>query len=192
MVAPLRSWLRAAFRRGELERRMESELECHLENLTRDLIRSGFSQEEAARRARMAVGPALKHKEEMRASFGLRWWDELWADVRYALRIMRKSPGFTAVAIRFSGAGNWREYGDLHSGAAHAAGPAKCLPHPDQLRMFYLSEPRDGAVERVVGMLGRPAGWRRSTTSFTYPVYEELRSQNKSLADVMAFKPLVA
>ena len=35
----------------------------------------------------------------MRASLGLRWWDEFWANLSYALRILRKSPGFPAVAV---------------------------------------------------------------------------------------------
>src|SRR5207245_716389 len=39
------------------------------------------------------------HKEDCRASFGLRLWDELWADVRYTMRMLRKNPGVTAVMI---------------------------------------------------------------------------------------------
>lgn len=189
MVAPLRSWLRAAFRRGELERRMESELECHLENLTRDLIRSGFSQEEAARRARMAVGPALKHKEEMRASFGLRWWDELWADVRYALRIMRKSPGFMAVAILSLALGIGANTA-IFTTAQHMLLDRLHVWRSDQLRMFYWSEPRDGAVKELWGFWDDLPDGGEVSTSFSYPVYEELRRENRSLADVMAFKPL--
>ena len=81
-----RSWLRAVVRRKRLESEMDAELAVHLENLTADLKRAGHSAAEAARRARIALGPALVHKEEMRAALGLRWWDALCADVRYGAR----------------------------------------------------------------------------------------------------------
>jgi len=73
--AEFRSWLRASFKRSRLEAEMEDELAGHVELLTADLVRAGHSPVEAGRRARIALGPALMHKEEMRASVGLRWFD---------------------------------------------------------------------------------------------------------------------
>jgi predicted permease len=167
---------------------MDSELACHLELLTQDLIQSGLSREEAARRARIALGPMLKHKEEMRASIGLRWWDQLWADIRYALRLLRKSPVFTTVAVGSLALGIGVNTA-IFTIAQHMLLDRLNVPHPEQLRMFYLSQPRDGVVNELWGWWDDLPGGGRVTTSFTYPVYEQLRSQNKSLADVMAFKP---
>jgi hypothetical protein len=77
---------------------MEAELDGHLESLTADLMRAGYSRSEAGRRARIALGSSVVHKDEMRASLGLRMWDELGADLRYAARRLQRSIGFTAVA----------------------------------------------------------------------------------------------
>ncbi len=188
LLSQLRSWSSGVVHRQRLEERMDSELACHLELLTHDLIQSGLSAEEAARRARIALGPMLKHKEEMRASKGLRWWDEIWADLRYGVRILRKSPGFTAVAVGSLALGIGANTA-IFTVAQHMLLDQLNVPHPEQLRMFYLSESRDGVIDELWGWWDDHPSGGRVTTSFTYPVYEQIRSQNKSLADVMAFKP---
>jgi predicted permease len=188
VISPLRSWLRAVFRRSDLEERMESELACHLDALTNDQIQAGFSPEEAARRARISLGPILKHKEEMRASLGLQWWDQLWADMRYALRLLRKSPGFTAVAVGSLALGIGANTA-IFTVAQHMLLDRLNVPNAEQLRMFYLSEPRDGVADEMWGWWDQLPGGEQVSTSFTYPVYEQLRRQNRVLADVMAFKP---
>ena len=188
ILAPGRSWLRAAANRQRLESDMEAELAHHLECMTADLIHAGFSPEDAARRARLALGSPLTQKEKMRASLGLRWWDELRADLRYALRMLWKSPGFALIAVGSLALGIGANTA-IFTVAQHMLLDRLHVPHPEQLRMFYWSEPKDGIVDEMWGFWDDVPGGGQLSTSFSYPVYEQMRRANRSLADVSAFKP---
>ena len=99
LLARFHSWSKWITKRQRLESEMEAEVRFHIESYAADLIRKGVSREEAMRRARIEFGGIETHKDEMRASVGVRWWDELSSDVRYGARLLRKNPGFAAVAV---------------------------------------------------------------------------------------------
>lgn len=86
-------------RRGVLEADMEEEFRLHIEMRMEDLIRAGLPRAEALRRAKLEFGSVERYKEEGRASRGLRHIDELRGDLRYVARSLRRSPGFTVVAV---------------------------------------------------------------------------------------------
>jgi predicted permease len=188
ILAQVRSWWRSATRRSRLESDMESELAHHLECVTADLVRAGVPGSEAARRARIALGPSLVQKEKMRASLGLRWLDELVADVRYGLRMLTKSPAFSVIAVGSLALGIGANT-VIFTVAQHMLLDRLSVPNPEQLRMFYWSEPKDGVVHDLWGFFDSAPGGGQLSTSFSYPVYEQMRRDNRSLADVMAFKP---
>ncbi|HEY1526521.1 MAG TPA: ABC transporter permease [Candidatus Angelobacter sp.] len=99
LLASMRSFASALFRRSHLEDDMEEELRSHIEYRADDLERSGLPRAEAERRARIEFGGHERFKEECREALGTHFLAAFFQDVRYGLRTLRRSPGFTVVAI---------------------------------------------------------------------------------------------
>jgi predicted permease len=181
-----RSWLRAIVRRDRLEIEMEAELAHHLENLTADLIRAGHDPGEAARRARIALGTVTMHKEGMRASLGLRWWDEFWADLHYGARILRKSPGFTAIAatsLALAIGANTT----IFSLAKSLLYDRLNVPRAEQLRMLRWVGDQHNVIHSMWGEFDSAPGGGMIGAIYSYPVYQQLRDHNQVMQDLLAF-----
>jgi len=91
--------LRAMFRRDRLDHDLDEELRSHLEMRAADNLASGMTPEEARFEAQKRFGNTALLKEDTRKTDIVAWLDEAARDFRHSLRILQRSPGFTAVAV---------------------------------------------------------------------------------------------
>jgi predicted permease len=184
----VRTWLRAATFRSRLEREMDEELAFHLESRTQDLIRRGVAPEEAARQARIELGGVTTQKEKMRASLGLRLWDDLRADLLYAARMLAKSPGFTAIAIGSLALGIGANTA-IFSMTRTALFENLPVSHPEELRLLHWSiRGVNPPMDDIYGRLDKTDGGIITCTSFSMAAYRNLR-ESAIFRDLIAYSP---
>jgi predicted permease len=94
---PLR--FRSLFRKSRVERELSDELRFHLEKLIQEKVTQGMSREEARYAALRELGGVEQIKEECRDMRRVNYIESFLQDVHYGLRQLRRSPGFTAVAV---------------------------------------------------------------------------------------------
>jgi putative ABC transport system permease protein len=161
------SWLRRlanVFRRERLDSDIEAELQFHLEMRAADLRREGRAPAEARREASRLLGNASALRDRTRDADVWVWLETAWQDARYAVRLLAKSPVFTAAAVLTLAIGigaNAAMFGVLH------AVLIKPLPYPESDRLFVLfrTSARAGGRTRVAPL--DFVDWRQRSRAFT-------------------------
>src|ERR1700723_4420102 len=166
-VLRIRGWFSPGAGAAESEQDFERELASHLEMLTEENVRRGMALEEARRAARIRLGGTTQLAETNRELRGSPWLETFLQDARYAIRMLRKNPGFTAVAILTLALGigaNTAIFSVVY------AVLLKPLPYanPNQLVSAFQANIQEGVPE----------------DGTSYPNFEEWRAQNHVFSDL--------
>ncbi|MBO0720929.1 MAG: ABC transporter permease, partial [Blastocatellia bacterium] len=163
---PLR--LRSLFRHKQVEQELDEELRYHLEQQIEEYIAKGMTPEKARYAALRALGGIEQRKEECRDMRRVRVIEDIIQDLRYGLRTLRKSPGFTAVAVLSLALGI-----GANTALFSVVDPLmiKSLPvkTPEQLVVLNTVDQRGDLRDR-----------------FSYPMFEQLRTRTQVFSGIFA------
>jgi putative ABC transport system permease protein len=168
------AWFQSAVRNLLFRHRRDEELDAEVhacaEILADEKIRGGMSAAEACRTSRMDLGGVEQVKEQVREARAGAWLDSLFNDIRYAARLLRKSPAFTAVAVLTLALGIGANTAIFSVVDAAILRP---IPYPAPNRLVILW----GNVKRV----------RVERRGASYPDYRDWCDRSRSFTAMAAF-----
>src|SRR5690348_8568918 len=167
---PLR--FRSLFRRRRVDADLDDELRDHVAQKTAAYVAKGMSPQEARRAALIELGGLEQAKEECRDARGTQFIESLFQDIRFALRIMRKAPVITTIALLSLALG---------IGANTAI---FSLIDAVMLRMLPVQNP-----EQLVQIGLKPRMNQNANTTVTNPIWEQVRDHQDVFSGVFAWSP---
>jgi hypothetical protein len=155
--------LRRFFRRSAADANLTQELDAHLQHEVDDNLARGMTKEEAQRQARLKLGSVRRVRETVWERNSLEWFEIILRDLRYAVRALTRTPGFTVTAILVMALGigaNVTLFTVVRSVLL------KPLPYqdPDRLVQFYEQSP-SGTREYGYVAGGMYEAWKKATSN---------------------------
>jgi len=170
---PLR--FRSLFRASQVDAELDEELRDHLERETHALLAKGLIPEEARRMALMALGGLDQQKEACRDARQTQTVEHLVRDLQFGARLLRRSPGFTSVAIL-----------SLALGVGANTAIFQLLD-AIRLRSLPVRDPQELAEIRIQGGHGGLGVTNGFGAEMTYPLWEQVREHQEGFAGVFAW-----
>ena len=176
------------FGQKKAESEFDHEMQIHLQLLTEKFIRQGMGPEDADSAARRQFGNTTLLRQRHRESRTFLSFSTVFQDVRYGLRVLGKSPGFTAIAatsLALAIGANTT----IFSVAKGLLYDRLHVAHADQLRMLRWTEDQHSAVSGMWGDFEpAPDGQGMLGSVFSSPVYRQLQAHNQVMQDLFAYK----
>ncbi len=159
--------LRRLFRKDQVEQEMDEELHGYLDSGVEERMRNGMSYEEALRAAKIEMGSMEMVKEEIRSVCWEASVESLWQDLRYGVRILRKDPGFTLVAVLTLALGIGVNT-TIFSFVSAVLLRKPPLPDPDRVMMLRSKNPAAVWAADLAPVSGPDfLDWQAQSTSYT-------------------------
>jgi predicted permease len=173
------SKVRNVFRGDVLNRELEEEFNAHIE----EAVAAGRDRAEAKR----AFGPMLRQREKSREFLVAEWMETLLQDLRYGVRVLIGSPLFTCVAVGSLALGIGANTA-IFAVAKTVLLDTLPVKDPRELRLLLWTSAPDNKAPLVWGDANKTPDGRVASTSFSYPVFEEMRKDTDAVADLFGFK----
>jgi hypothetical protein len=184
------SRFRGLFGDERSNREFQQEIEGHIALLTETYVRNGMSEQDAMHAARRQFGNAALLEQGNREARSFLWPSTISQDIRYAFRILAKSPAITAIAIISLALGIGVNT-TIFTLAKAALLDELSVRHPEQLRLLAYAQDEKSALRGDTwGDFYTDAQGRTVLASFSGPVYQQLLHKDHSLGELFAFVDL--